>query len=546
MASLIRNQSSPSQHVTWATNRSKASIWPSVRPFFAFTSFSPGGRVTSLSHRSVRLYFSSTQERLERLHADEKNLYASFPDQPSYKVLARLCQNTYQKVIPNLGPWILHNQKWVQKNSYLGATFLNERDQQMAIVHRGTIFNDLKAWEQNRHGIVLHKVTDHLLDAYQYVVDAKKEAQARNCTLFQTGHSLGAWLAEVSAFLFALENNQMIPTYTFDSPGSRDFMEKYLPRSGERPMVLEEQNTKAFLSSLNPVNTLNKHLRAQVICPKIGKPEDYKGGTGFVQYLLDSHALENIIPAFDEQTGLPLSSKEVYDWPVSHRKTTFATKVFTSPGGTFIPRGVSGTINLCQLVLGDYLNFNTDEFKGWYKVAVATNSYDPVQESFAEAFMLEHGYRYSVREYNHHTTLNLAHLSLTTRGFLQNLKWFRKYAQKLNPNQKFVVERSPGIDSRILDILFKSEIGKETLEVPKGPITVYDLRRYLTHLQSLKPDALPELEKRCRYRVKGNNIQINIDKIKDLLEKSPLSEVVWFKKNFPESKFSDFVKTRPL
>ena len=65
----------------------------------------------------------------------------------------------------------------------------------------------------------------HQGHAYGATVKAVNEAKSRNYTLTITGHSLGAYLAELSVYYCHADiGYRNVKGVTFDGPGSREMM----------------------------------------------------------------------------------------------------------------------------------------------------------------------------------------------------------------------------------------------------------------------------------------------------------------------------------
>lgn len=352
--------------------------------------------LTSRSHfsRKVHTLTSHTKEKdtfVQRLKEDEKNLFENFPDRPSYETLGKFCELSYEKPVPRkFRDWELLDEKKGATSGYHGIAYINSKLNQIVVVHQGT--DELIQWEQNWHGIALGKITDHLAEACEFVDKMQKEAEKREFTLIQTGHSLGAWLAEVIAFeLMQREKFFLCPTVTFDSPNSRRILEKLQYSIPEKRRNLKKLDVFSIFSSPNPVNTLNPPLRAFRVYPKIPLPEDFNGLIGYKNYVKQSHEIRWILTGFNSKTGLPEPVKEVFNWPLTRRKNSESTEVFlSSDADKVLPEPIRGVINFGKLLFGNLVGYDTKELSGWYEMAKASNDFDPKSQEFLQNFILKH------------------------------------------------------------------------------------------------------------------------------------------------------------
>ncbi|KAI2802404.1 hypothetical protein BLOT_009853 [Blomia tropicalis] len=96
------------------------------------------------------------------------------------------------------------NNSW--GNGYFGATFWNPESEQVVIAHRGTTKTSSGAVWTDIKSIYGNKVTSQISSAVtfsHYVQRIFAEVDKDNNTHFEifiTGHSLGAWLAQICTF----------------------------------------------------------------------------------------------------------------------------------------------------------------------------------------------------------------------------------------------------------------------------------------------------------------------------------------------------------
>jgi len=128
-------------------------------------------------------------------------------------------------------------------NGYYGVAFINQMKRQIILSHRGTIFKCWGAVKTDFISIFGGKNTAQVSSAMTFAHIISNYACDRGFELFFTGHSLGAWLAQVTCFStkyltlnktkhFVGKKSQKewdkIHPYTvvFESPGAKKFLDK--------------------------------------------------------------------------------------------------------------------------------------------------------------------------------------------------------------------------------------------------------------------------------------------------------------------------------
>lgn len=253
-------------------------------------------------------------------------------DRPSDYEYALLSQHVYEGsklkkevCLPNNDKWVILEVKENKESGYFGAIYINDETKQIVLAHRGT--DSFKAFLEDIWGIYLNKNTPQKIEAFVFVGKAIELANAKNYHLSFTGHSLGAFLAELSVFYAKREIFLDVNAVTFESPGSKDCMEKMQPNLG--CIDLEKLDIITYLSTPNLVNTLYKHVGTVYHIKSDSEISGLKGAivrlTSNILRLvrrpyaeriktLGKHSIKEIIPLLE---GSNISKRHcMSDWPL--------------------------------------------------------------------------------------------------------------------------------------------------------------------------------------------------------------------------------------
>ncbi|KAK5646127.1 hypothetical protein RI129_004591 [Pyrocoelia pectoralis] len=232
---------------------------------------------------------------------------------PSDYLLAHFSSLAYDD-IPSALPkdWILLTtaRNKSKSNGYFGVAFWNPIVSHIVVAHRGTklqnmgaLFSDVKLasnsikTNQSESAATFVYLVGLQIDLF--VIDGGSRIE-----LSITGHSLGAWLAQMSTFTlkyFKRSGNEFVGnenfsssihphTVTFESPGCREnlqylrerFVPTYVHTNFGNFFTLD---MTVYLSAVNPINSINKHVG--VIYMTSAK----------------SHSLQSILDQFDSITN---------------------------------------------------------------------------------------------------------------------------------------------------------------------------------------------------------------------------------------------------
>jgi hypothetical protein len=203
------------------------------------------------------------------------------------------------------------------KSGYFGVIYINDETQQVVLAHRGT--DSLGAILEDMKGIYFNKTSPQKEEAFNFVADAINLVRDKQgYRLSFTGHSLGAFLAELSVFY--VHNHFHFPdvnAVTFESPGSKESLKKM--QSNLKPIILEQLDIVGYVSYPNLINTCNKHVGTlYYIKPNLG---EYGWVHGW--YTKNAHSLDGIIQLFKgEINKMPLRYC-MSDWPLGSQKNIY-------------------------------------------------------------------------------------------------------------------------------------------------------------------------------------------------------------------------------
>ena len=165
--------------------------------------------------------------------------------------------------------WKAHKVIEDVNTGYLGIIYENIENKQIVLAHRSTNF-ELSLTTRNLfkqsglqtdiESVLIGNIVEH--QAYGFIAtnQTMNYANEKNYSLSVTGHSLGAWLAELSVYYCnTVLDCRYVKGVTFDGPGSREMMEQMGDSDINSPN-LNSLYIVSYLSAPNIVNCANKHL----------------------------------------------------------------------------------------------------------------------------------------------------------------------------------------------------------------------------------------------------------------------------------------------
>lgn len=279
----------------------------------------------------------------------------------------------------NLIDWKVNKIFLDKESGYYSAIYINDKKHYLVLAHRGTTFEweDLSKEDSpavtDLKGILGDKIVAqqaYAFSATNYTIDLARETGYSFST---TGHSLGAWLAELSTY-FANKDlgYREAKVITFDSPGSGDTYEMFKSNiiNYETEFNTKNLDITTYLSIPNIVNTCNKHVgRVYHIHPHFNSPEisgllqSIAEHTNNVEYLkvfqaVFSHMLDSILQTFDPETGIPSHYSKVFDWPYLERTDKNKNLIDFLPSNYNIAAKTLGYLGKDQALMNIIFLFN--------------------------------------------------------------------------------------------------------------------------------------------------------------------------------------------
>lgn len=251
------------------------------------------------------------------------------PDsRPSDYIYALISRHVYQGKALEIGDSLPNDVNWkiVATKSggsgYFGALYFNQRDHHYVLAHRGT--NSLPAWIEDFQGIYLGQISPQKQAAYDFVKETVaiiSKSTVPGAGLSFTGHSLGAFLAELSVFYChrSLDFHN-VNAVTFESPGSYETLASMQTQVKGAEIELHQLDIIGYLSYPNLINTCNHHVGT------LYQLDPNLGNWGWISgwFTRQAHSMDGIVEIFGEESR-PVTAKYLLDWPMGDQLRIFYT-----------------------------------------------------------------------------------------------------------------------------------------------------------------------------------------------------------------------------
>jgi len=522
--------------------------------------------LSNRSEKNIKVYPSDFMHGLLSAHvADETGIIAGKcllieNSKISFKIESNIYKEFLNKKTLNINnlidEWFIEKIIENEETGYCGIVYKNILTNNIVLAHRSTNFKlglgsnlfKQSGIQTDYESIMLGILVPHMAFAHKATKIAVEIAKNLNYTLSFTGHSLGAFLAEMSIYYCSYElNHKFVKAIVFDGPGSWDLM-NLLDNNKIKNIInmikLEELDIVSYITAPNLVNCCNSRLgKVFTIFPKLEKDFGIYSqiiknfGKKYDSALCSTfygHDLVNILPYFDVETGRPSEFELVLRWPkISHKEfgkkrntnsitLSIINKIFSSESAEIIvgffnlfirEDKVLSTIESIVLVLQDFIlgKIQLNEFWNVHKLINIENDFHkPKDLDPKEEFGLIYSLNYNIKPYNlYESTLNdktdeIDRFLIFTKKNEESLKEFMLTIKMLIPFWEYYNYYEGTNEIKIF-------------EQYKKVICVQDLRDYMRFLLLKKPDILKKLtasEKEVLNANKTDN-QIIINSLKN-------------------------------
>jgi len=254
-----------------------------------------------------------------------------YPDnRPSALEYVVMSQEAYQTLkrrapLPGFPDWKVEETKYHHDSQYYGVLYINKKTRALVLAHRGTA-NLWTLATEDMTGIFNNANSPQKREAFIFVEEVlkiKEDLEKEEGVTYQlsfTGHSLGAFLAELCVFKLRKEKDLYTHSVSFDSPGSKQSMIEWQPHIENRKIVLESLDITTYLSYPNIVNSCNEHVGTVYTLQPNLKKDSWKeqffylgNKTGI--YTSRSHSIEGLGLALKKLVENQQSAIYVKDWP---------------------------------------------------------------------------------------------------------------------------------------------------------------------------------------------------------------------------------------
>jgi hypothetical protein len=372
-------------------------------------------------------------------------------------------------------------------SGYYGVIYQNTTYKQFVLAHRGTqiegenIMQKLTGLFCNKdsdlqtdiRGIFGKNLVAQQVQAYEFTQKAVNYAKEQSYHLSITGHSLGAWLSEMSGYYCYRDfNYPEVKIINFDSPGSVAHMSDFEVniKNCETEFDIKNIDITTYLSAPNLVNCCNQHMgKVYRLFPEIFNlnnidqtylkwlyripilGQKLKDNDFILEGLLSlsGHSLKKLVESFNEQTGKPIKYMKVLHWPTIHYTpkqnitdlvidniaknipTSILSSCFKKIAKGIVHHytystAITSTIN----VIGHFLNGEIDlkQYLSIYKNSITNNENFSSEHTInGDHFSLLYKNHYHVTEIDHYKEI----INTSNKG---SIEWYlarlSKYSEK--------------------------------------------------------------------------------------------------------------------
>jgi tetratricopeptide (TPR) repeat protein len=448
-----------------------------------------------------------------------------------------------------LGKWKVHKIFKDEASGYYSALYINQQDRQIVLSHRGTTvqLSDLLKKDSpvnaDIKGILGGEIVAQQAAAFLATEYAVEYARKYYYNLSITGHSLGAWLAELSIYYCYRDfDYTRAKAVTFDSPGSAMHLEKEKSNiiNYTTDFDVKSLNIVVYLSAPNFVNSCNQHAgKVYRIFPEIPKSEFTKNLSKFMKKVpivknnlsflegflsISGHSLNFLLKTFDPITGKPLKYEKVLDWPWikytpsgAIKKTLIdfipGSKIIKGVIGATIYKPISDTTVVSLLtVIDEFINGNINQQQYWAAFRYIDAS--SVEKGYAIKETLCSNDKFSLAYEGHYRTIQLDILQDVLSPIKGSSDWYLNNLAKYNINLS-------GISKKQLDELKSSytiDIKDDGKDYISANTAVEYIRDQIIRLIEVNPEIKDALDNPIASSFKGENISAVIE---DYLPRRP-------------------------
>lgn len=450
---------------------------------------------------------------------------------------------------PYLGKWKVHKIFKDGASGYYSALYINQQDHQIVLSHRGTTvqLSDLIKSDSpvnaDIKGILGGEIVAQQAAAFLATEYAVWYAQKHYYNLSITGHSLGAWLAELSIYYCHRDfDYTRAKAVTFDSPGSVIHLEKAKSNiiNHTTDFDVKALDIVVYLSAPNFVNSCNQHAgKVYRIFPEIPKSEFTKNLSNFMKKVpilrnsmnflegflsISGHSLNFLLKTFDPLTGKPMKYEKVLDWPCikytpsgSIKNTLIdfipGSKLIKGTIGATIYKPISDTTVISLLtVIDEFINGNINQQQYWaaFKYIDASS----VEKGYAIKETLCSNDKFSLAYEGHYRTGQLDILQDVLSPMKGSADWYLNNLAKYNINLS-------GISGKQLDELksnYTIDIKDDGKDYISANTAVEDIREQITRLIEVNPEIKDALDNPITSSTVGENISAVME---DYLSRRP-------------------------
>lgn len=221
-------------------------------------------------------------------------------------------------------------------SGYFGAIYINTKTNHIVVAHRGT--NNLLSVVEDVRGVIRNATSPQKEEAFALVNEALRllREDYEGYRVSFTGHSLGAFLAELSVFYCKRQGFNNVSAVTFESPGSKESLEKLQSNLQDHAIDLNNLDIISYVTYPNLINTYNHHVGTMyTITPELGRFGWVAGN-----YTLKVHSIDGILNCSSNRESFN-ERQLLKDWPcnslTNQQMSQFFEVVKWDNGSYFLP-----------------------------------------------------------------------------------------------------------------------------------------------------------------------------------------------------------------